>query len=76
MQWQRMNGFLERPPNAASRDSGNSGQSTPQIASDSALMPQSERPGVIDNAKRRDGSHEKYAADDQKYASRPCLRHL
>jgi hypothetical protein len=52
------------------------GKAAPQVSANAPLMPEPQWSRVIDDAKGRDGSHEKHAAHDQKNARSTRLRHL
>src|SRR5438270_3283966 len=55
---------------------GNFRQLATQVTFNAALMPEAKRPRVVDDPKGRNRGHEQEAADDEKDARCPGLRHL
>jgi hypothetical protein len=54
----------------------NARQSATQVSAYAALVPQTERAGIIDDAESGDRSHQQDAADDEEDARGAGLRHL
>src|SRR5689334_13885928 len=52
------------------------GKSAAQIPADAALVPEPQRPRIVDDAESRNGRHQEHAADDEEDACRAGLRHL
>lgn len=64
---------MERYPNCDLRDAR---ETASQVSANAALVPESKRPGIVDDAKGRDGRHQQYTAEDQEDACGASLRHL